>query len=184
MSSDRQPITSAQVWSSRARILPGLSYQTVQKSPIGKQSLPLTGGGTRFSTKRRPCRLRVSTQLTTSCVKLIIYCTGTSSFWACFGLTLACFGAGEKLSRYKLPESGAIAVSEMLERMVGDRTPNESEAASKSQLQEWLTEQIQGRFVGGRLELYGSTASGLGMKGADLDLCLCVAEGKERDACR
>ena len=92
--------------------------------------------------------------------------------------------AGEKLWNFVLPKEGGAAVAAAAEAVVRANAPSPSEAFLKDALQSWLTEQIQSRFPGGKLDVYGSSASGLGLKGADLDLCLAMPEGKERDACR
>ena len=78
----------------------------------------------------------------------------------------------------------AAALSASVAVLVEAQSPPPSEAAGKAALQGWLTARLNSRFPGCSLLAYGSSASGLGLAGADLDVCLSLAAGPERDACR
>ena len=78
----------------------------------------------------------------------------------------------------------ASSLSVEIEALVTAHLPTAGELATKEALRAWLEGLLASRFPGATLQVYGSSGSGLGLRGADLDLCLLMPPGDVREACR
>lgn len=83
-----------------------------------------------------------------------------------------------------VPNADSKLFSKAIIALVNECTPEHSEITHKEKLKLWLQSRINARFPESTLQTYGSSGSGLGVRGADLDLCLLLGPGKVQDACR
>lgn len=74
----------------------------------------------------------------------------------------------------QLPAERAAAMSMSIVEIIAENSPGESESSDKQALQVWLQDKLQALLPGAVLEGYGSQASGLNLRGADLDCCLML----------
>ena len=74
----------------------------------------------------------------------------------------------------QLPAERAAAMSTSIVEIIAENSPGESESSDKQALHIWLQDKLQALVPGAVLEGYGSQASGLNLRGADLDLCFML----------
>eukprot|EP01043_Picozoa_sp_COSAG02_P020014 COSAG02_NODE_977_length_15502_cov_235.762838_11_plen_1407_part_00 len=75
------------------------------------------------------------------------------------------------------PQTGwdSEGATEAVQELIAAHSPAATEATDKEALRKWLQDLLQDEMPGAELKPYGSSASGLGLRAADLDLCLVMA---------